>query len=266
MPLHFKNKVVWITGASSGIGEALGVAFAGHGARLVLSARREPELQRVKKKLALPEADCLVLPLDLECPAAFPDHVKVVLAHFGRLDIVVHNGGISQRSWVKDTPLALDQRIMAINYFGPVALTKAVLPYFLAQQAGHLVVISSLAGKFGTPLRSAYAASKHALHGFFDSLRAETWRENIQVTLICPGYIRTAISVNAVTETGEKYNRMDENQQKGMAPEKCAAKIITAIANGRPEILIGGKETLAVYLKRFFPGLLNRIVRKINVQ
>lgn len=265
MSQNFKDKVVWITGASSGIGEALSIAFAAAGARLILSARRTDELQRVKRSLQVSDKDCLILPLDLEQPESFPNKVSQVLNYFNRLDIVVHNGGISQRSWIKDTPLAIDHKVMAINYFGPVALTKAILPHFLEQKQGHFVVISSLVGKFGTPLRSAYAASKHALHGFFDSLRAETWRESIQVTIICPGYIRTDISVNAITDTGEKHNRMDKNQQQGMAPEVCAEKILQAVAGGKQEVVIGGKETLSIYLKRFLPGLLNRLVKKINI-
>lgn len=262
--MKFKGKIVWITGASSGIGEALSQQFAREGARLILSARRTEELQRVKSSLNLAEKDCFVLPLDLEQPDTFPDRAQQVLKLFNRIDLVIHNGGISQRSWVKDTPLVIDQKVMAVNYFGPVALTKAILPYFLEQQHGHFVVISSLVGRFGTPLRSAYAASKHALHGFFESLRAETWRENIQVTMVCPGYIKTNISLNAVTATGEKHNHMDANQQKGMPAEVCARKILEAVATGKYEIIIGGKETLGVYLKRFFPGILNKVVRKIN--
>jgi short-subunit dehydrogenase len=174
---------------------------------------------------------------------------------------MVHNGGISQRALVKNAPLALDHKVMAVNYFGAVALTKAVLPVMLQQQSGHLVVISSLVGKFGTSLRSAYAASKHALHGFFDSLRAEVWRNNIQVSIICPGYIRTNISLNALNETGGKHNRMDRNQERGLPPDRCAHLIIKAVAAGKQETVIGGREIIGVYLKRFVPGLFSRLVR-----
>lgn len=262
--MKFEQQVVWITGASAGIGEAMAYAFARAGAQLILSARRLAELERVKQNLPA-ETNVLILPLDLEKPEIFPDLVQQAITRFGRLDIVVHNGGISQRAYVKDAPLALDQKIMNINYFGAVALTKAVLPSMLAQQSGHLVVISSLVGKFGSPLRSAYAASKHALHGFFDSLRAEVWRDHIRVTLVCPGYIRTQISYNALNERGLKYNRLDENQARGMAPDKCAALILRAVANNKQEVVIGGKEIIGVYLKRFFPGLLRRIIRNINL-
>lgn len=263
MKNYFDNKIVWVTGASSGIGEALCRELARLGARLVLSARRHKELERVKAALTGDPAHFLVLPLDLEQPDTFPALVQQVQQYFGRLDIVMHNGGISQRAAVRDAPLAIDQKVMAINYFGAVGLTKAVLPLLLSQQQGHFVVISSLVGKFGTPMRSAYAASKHALHGFFDSLRAEVWRDKIQVTLVCPGYIRTHISVNALNAAGKKHGRMDRNQQKGMDPDKCARRILQAVAAGKQEVIIGGKETLGVYLKRFFPGLLSRLVRRM---
>jgi len=260
----FKNKVIWITGASSGIGEALAKAYAQAGARLILSSRRTDALERVKASLALPEEKVLVLPLDLEQTNNFPELVQKAIAYFNRIDIVVHNGGISQRAKVQDAPLALDHKVMAINYFGAVALTKAVLPIMLQQQSGHLVVISSLVGKFGTPMRSAYAASKHALHGFFDSLRAEVWRDQIEVTIICPGYIRTNISLNALNEEGKSYNKMDKNQANGMLPEQCAALILKAVAAGKPEVVIGGKERFAVLVKRFAPQLLSRLLRNIN--
>jgi short-subunit dehydrogenase len=261
MKTYFNNKVVWITGASSGIGEALARELAPLGARLVLSARRENELERVKASLPGAPGNYLVLPLDLEAPEAFPGLVARVLENFGRIDVVVHGGGISQRATVQDSPLAIDFKVMAINFFGAVGLTKAVLPVMLNQHQGHFVVISSLAGKFGTPKRSAYSASKHALHGFFESLRAEVWRDHIQVTMVCPGYIRTRISYNAINAAGEKYRRMDQNQLKGMAPEKCARLILQATAAGKQEVLIGGKEKMGVYIKRFFPALLARIVR-----
>lgn len=266
MKEYFDNKVVWITGASSGIGEALAEALAGLGARLVLSARREEELMRVKASLNGEPAHYLVLPLDLEQPGTFPGLVDRVLESFGRIDVVVHSGGISQRASVKDAPLAIDQKVMAVNFFGAVGLTKAMLPVFLNQQSGHFVVISSLVGKFGTPKRSAYAASKHALHGFFESLRAEVWRDLIQVTLVCPGYVRTNISCNAINAAGEKYGRMDRNQLKGMAPEECARQTLKAVAAGKQEVVIGGKETLGVFFKRFFPGLFSRVVRRMMPQ
>ena len=150
---------------------------------------------------------------------------------------------------------------MEVNFFGAITLTKFILPQWQKQQSGHLVVISSLVGKFGTPLRSTYAASKHALHGYFDSLRAEVWRDNIQVTLICPGYVNTPISFNALTATGEKLNQMSENQAQGISPEQCAKGIVKAIKNNKEEVYIGKIEVLAIYLKRFFPNIFSKLVR-----
>jgi short-subunit dehydrogenase len=155
---------------------------------------------------------------------------------------------------------------MNVNYFGTLAVTKAVLPGMLTHQLGHIVTITSLTGKFGTPYRSAYAASKHALHGFFDSLRAELGDTRIKITLVCPGFIRTNVSINALTGSGDKLGTMDEATDKGMSPERLAYKILAAIERGDEEVYIGGKEVLGVYLKRLFPGYFSRLIRKARVR
>ena len=155
---------------------------------------------------------------------------------------------------------------MEVNFFGTVALTKLILPHFISRNSGHFAVISSLVGKFGSPFRSSYAASKHALHGFFDTLRAEHFQENIAVTMICPGFIRTNVSVNALTADGTALGQMDEAQQKGMSPEDCAAEIFSAITGKKEEVNIGGKETMAIYVKRFFPGIFSKIIKKAKVR
>jgi short-subunit dehydrogenase len=261
--MSWDGKVVWITGASSGIGEALAHAWARRGARLILSARNEGRLREVQAACAHPERH-LVLPLDLTDEATLGPAVATALAR-GPVEVLVHCGGISQRSLAKDTAIEVDRRILETNFFGAVALTKAVLPSMLARKAGHFVVISSLVGKFGTPLRSGYSASKHALHGFFDSLRAETWRDGIRVTIVCPGFIRTALTLNAVTGDGSAQGTMDRAQEQGMAPEDCAERIVRGVEKGKDEILVGGRERYAVYVKRFFPGLFSRVIRKIRV-
>ncbi|MEZ4865940.1 MAG: SDR family oxidoreductase [Caldilineaceae bacterium] len=260
---EFRGKVVWITGASSGIGEALAQAFSQAGARLVLSARRQAELERVRAGCANLEAH-LVLPLDLTDFDA-PVLTRQVLDHFGRIDILVNNGGVSQRALALETTLEVDRRIMEINYFGAVALTKAVLPSMIAQGSGHLVTISSLSGKISTPRRSAYAASKHALHGFFDALRTEVREAGVQVTLICPGYVKTNLSLHALTGVGGEHGQVDPTQAKGIAPEKLAERILQAIVRQKAEVLIGGKEVLAVYLKRFFPSLYQRVIQRRKI-
>ena len=257
--------VIWITGASSGIGEAAARKFSTEGFYLILSARNMQELERVKNSCAFPE-DCRILPLDLTSSADFSEKVATAISFFRQVDMLLHNGGISQRSLIKDTQLAVDRKLMEVNYFGTVALTKAILPHFLARKKGQFGVITSLVGKFGTPYRSSYAGSKHALHGFFDTLRAEHHQDGISVTLICPGFIRTQVSINAVTGDGSPLGEMDQAQDQGMSPETCAKALFRAMKSKKEEVYIGGKETLAVYLKRFLPGLFSKILRSAKVR
>jgi dehydrogenase/reductase SDR family member 7B len=260
MQRRFENKVVWITGASSGIGAALAEAFAREGAKLVLSARRRAELEQVAAKVG---GESFVLPLDLAQADSFPAAVTAVLERFQRIDVLVHNGGISQRALVKDTQLDVDRRIMEVNYFGPVALTKAALPSMTQAKTGHIVVVSSVMGKLGTPQRSAYAASKHALHGFFDCLRAEVSDDGLAVTIVCPGYIRTEISKNALTGDGSPTNKTGDDIASGYPADRTAQQILAAIHDKKSEVYVGalGKERLALVLKRFTPGLLESILR-----
>jgi dehydrogenase/reductase SDR family member 7B len=259
------NSVVWITGASSGIGAATAAACAQAGASVVLSARSRAGLETVANGLGVPREQLMVLPLDLSQPDTFADAVTRVLDTFGRIDVLINNGGISQRAYAMDTSLDVDRQLMEVNYFGTVALSKAVLPSMLEHQAGHLVVVSSLVGKFGTPLRSGYAASKHALHGYFDSLRAELHDKGIQVTMVCPGFVRTQISISALTGTGQPQGKMDNATDAGMLPEVFAKKMLRAIQRGKAEVYIGGAEIRGVYFQRFFPGLLRRVLRKAKV-
>ncbi|GAA4451651.1 SDR family NAD(P)-dependent oxidoreductase [Nibrella saemangeumensis] len=260
MPVYHQN-VVWVTGASSGIGEALALELARQGARLVLSARREDELQRVAGQTGLPASEVLVLPMDITDINSFPGKVQVVLQRFGRIDYVFQNAGITQRGTVAETEFDVYRRLMEINFFGVVALTKAVLPHMLRQQSGHFVVTSSVAGKIGVKQRSGYCASKHALHGFFDSLRAEIHDQGLRVTIVCPGYIKTPISLSALNEKGEAYNRMNTSQAQGMEADVFARRVAQAVAYGKEEYYIGGKEIAGIYLKRLFPAILSRLVR-----
>lgn len=260
---YYKDKVCWVTGASSGIGEALVYELVDQGAKVIISARRSEELERVK--LQAGSKNVYILPLDLTDIQSFPAKVKESVEAFGSIDIMVHNGGISQRSRLMDTLETVDRRIMEVNYFGTVALTKALLPHLL-KKGGRFVVITSLVGKFGTPLRSTYAASKHALHGFFESLRAELYSQKIRVTMVCPGFIKTNVSINALTEQGQPQNKMDEAQAKGMLPQVFAQKMLKAVAKDKEEIYIGGlREVAGIYVKRFFPTLFSKIVRNAKV-
>lgn len=257
----FTNQVVWITGASSGIGEALALAFAKSGAKLVLSARRRDELERVARACAT--KDVLIHPLDLGSGSTFENDVAQVLERFGRIDVVIHNGGISMRALVKDTSMDVQRRIMEVNYFGTIALTKACLPPMLAARRGHFVAVSSVMGKLGTPFRSAYAASKHALHGYFDCLRAEVADTGLDVTLICPGFVSTNVSKNALTGDGAPTHQTGQDIANGVPPEVAAEQIVAAVAARKSEAYVGrwGKDRLALTLKRFAPGVLERLVR-----
>lgn len=260
----YNDKVIWITGASSGIGEALAYQLSKMDARLILSSRKVHKLEKVLQQCEHPERH-EILPLDLQALEELPEKAKEALGYWGRIDMLINNGGISQRSLANETSIDVDRRLMEVNYLGPVALTKEILPSMLERKQGHIAVVSSLTGKFGTPLRSGYAASKHALHGFFDALRAEVWREKVFVTIVCPGYIKTDISLNALTADGSPQGTMDKGQENGISPEACARKIIRAMEDGKDEVLIGGMEKMGVYIKRFFPRYFNRMIRGISV-
>ena len=259
--MKFHNKVVWITGASSGIGEALAYAFASEGALLVLSARREEELQRVAKACG----NAYVLPFDMLSLSEHADRVQDVIQTYGRIDYLVLNAGVSQRSFVKDTEFDVYRRLFEVNFFSIVSLTQAVLPVFTAQQSGVFVPIASVAGRISTPRRAAYGATKHALIGFFDSVRAEVFNDGIRVTTILPGYIKTNISLHAMNEKGEAYGKMDPNQAKGLDPNFTAQKILQAILAKKNEFFVGGfLEGFGLFMKRFFPSIVPFMLRKIK--
>ena len=258
---YFQNKVIWIVGASSGIGEALCLNLNKQGASIILSSRKEEQLYSIIEKMEYPNKH-LVLPLDLEKQDEFNSALEQIMHSYGKLDIIFNNGGISQRSEVSETAIEVDRRIMEINYFGNIALTKTVLPIFHKQGYGHIVVTSSIAGKFGFYLRSAYSASKHALHGYYESLALEEIKNNISITLLCPGKINTPISTNALTGKGEKHNIMDHNQETGMPVDECVNQILKAVEKKKREVLIGNNEILGVYIKRFFPNLFWKIIQK----
>jgi dehydrogenase/reductase SDR family member 7B len=258
--MDFKNKKIWITGASSGIGEALAMALADEGAHLILSARNQTELKRVKFNCIGAEQIDLVL-LDIGKHDDVFKIVKETIAKVGNIDILINNAGVSQRSLAKDTDFQVDTHIINVDLLGTIAMTKAVLPSMLAQKSGHIVTVSSLMGKFGAPLRSGYAAAKHGLHGFFDTLRAELFNDNIKVLMVCPGFVKTNISINAVVADGSKQGTMDDATDKGLDPSVVADKIIKAMQRNKEEIYLGGREVMGVYMKRFFPKILSRMVR-----
>ncbi len=264
---YFRNKKVWITGASAGIGKALALTFAEEGARLVLSSRKKQALVTVKNAChKSPEVD--IIPLDLEdhvgLEQIFNENVNILKD----VDILFNNGGISQRSKVAETDFAVYKKLIDINYLGTVLLTRMLLPYFLKRNSGQFVVMSSVAGKFGVPYRSGYSGAKMALHGFFDALRAEVANTNIKVTIICPGFVKTDISKNAITGDGKSYNKMDKAQEKGMDVAVLAKEILKAVQNHKAEAYFGGfRETkLAIFVSKLFPNRFRKIIAKAKVK
>jgi dehydrogenase/reductase SDR family protein 7B len=260
--MDLRQRAIWITGASSGIGRALALAFHRAGARLVLSARREEVLDEVRRACGDDAEHITVLPLDLSEPQELPAKAQAAFRPHGAIDILVHSAGLSQRSLVHETDLRVDRSLMEVNFFGAVALTKAVLPAMLARRTGHIVVISSLLGKFGMRGRSGYAASKHALHGYFESLRAEVRSAGIAVTLVCPGYVDTDLPLHALTGDGSPHGLRDATHTRAMSATTCATRILESIERRREEVVIGGWETYAVSFKRFLPGLFARAIRR----
>lgn len=255
------GKIIWITGASSGIGEALVYALDSKNCRLIISSRKKEELQRVKTNCTHLE-NIKIISIDLANLNDMPEKAKLAFAAFGEIDILINNAGISQRSEIIDTDISVYKRLMDINYMGTVALSKAVLPYFIKRKNGHFVSVSSLMGKFAGPQRSGYCGSKHALHGFFDVLRLEHEKDGISVTMICPGYVQTNIDKNALTADGSPQQKHDIENQNGLPVAIFAQKMIRAIERKKYEAYMGKKEVLAIYLKRFFPKLLHRVVLK----
>ena len=262
--MNLNGKIIWITGASSGIGEALASVAAKEGAKLILSARREEELMRVAKNCNIDEANYLILPLDLEHTENSEDKVKHVLAKFGRIDILINNSGMGHRTHALNTPTAIDRKVMEINFFGTINLTKAVAKIMKQQQSGKLVVVTSIMGKYGMPLYSTYAASKHALYGYFESLRQELYKDNITVLIASPGFINTDVSTKLLREDGSAYGIKSDAQEKGMSALDCAKSIINAIKSNRDHKYIGKYEQFSVYVKHYFPALFYKLMRKMT--
>lgn len=260
----FNNKVVWITGASSGIGEALLYRLVELGARVVASSNREEELIRTRKNCGERSNMVHIVPLDLAENDGFDRLADTVISEMGEINYLINLGGVSQRATISETPLWLDRRIMEINYFGTIALTKAVLPHMIRNGGGHIVATSSISGRFGFPLRSAYSASKQALHGFFETLHIENNRFNIRASVIIPGRVKTNISLHALTATGTEHGKLDPGQAKGITPEKAAEKILRGIRRNKREILVGSSELLMLYIRKFFPSLFFNIAGKIK--
>ncbi len=260
----FKGKNFWITGASSGIGKSVALEISKQKTYLILSGRNEKLLREVAAECEMNGSTVKIVPFDLSVEKSILSAAQKILAEKIRIDGLYHFGGISQRSFVSETPLEVDRKIFEVNFFGTVALTKAMLPWMIENGGGQIVVTSSIVGKFGFPYRSAYSASKHALHGFFESLRAENVQNNIRVSVIIPGRIKTNISVNALNRTGESHGKMDEGQDKGKSAEWTAKRICKKLKKEQKEILVGGFDLIMVFIRRFFPFLYYYMASRVK--
>ncbi len=263
--MTFNDKVIWITGASSGIGKALALELSQQDCKLILSSRREAALQDVKKQCSNSE-NIKILPFDLADYLNMKPVAKKAISCFDSVDVLINNGGISQRSLIIDTDIAVDKKIMDVDYLGTVALSKALLPHFVANNSGLFVTVTSLMGKFSSPYRSAYCGAKHALHGFFDALRLEHDADNIKVIMICPGFVNTNVARNALTGDGSSLDLQDRATEKGLDVSVFAKRMLKAIKKEKFEAYIGKGETKGIYLKRFFPKLLHKVVLKSVVR
>jgi dehydrogenase/reductase SDR family member 7 len=257
------NKTIWITGASSGIGEALAYELSTKNCKLILSARNLEALEKVKANC---KCEVAILPFDLIDFDNAKNNVQRAISFFGNIDVLINNGGVSQRSLIAETDFKVDKKLIEVDYLGTIAITKALLPYFIENQSGQFVTITSLMGKFGSPFRSGYCGAKHALHGFFDVLRMEHQKDNIKVTLICPGFIQTNVAKNALTGNGSAQITDDNATKNGMSVAIFAKNFVKAVESNKFEAYIGGKETFGVFLKRFFPRLLHRFVMKSTIR
>ena len=264
---YFTNKVIWITGASSGIGRALAVELAGRNTRIIVSARSVERLEKLKKELEPVNSNIAVLPLDLSETETLAEKAETAKKIFGPIDILVNNAGVSQRSMIHETDFSVVEYILKVDFLGAAALTMATLGDMYARGSGHVVVVSSLMGKFGTPLRSGYNAAKHAVQGFFSSLYAEAWRKNVNVTLIVPGWVRTEVTKNALEGDGSPHAVIDPGQARAGGPEEYLPKILRAISRKRFECLVAlnAKTRFALFLSRFVPGVLRVVMRKAKV-
>jgi short-subunit dehydrogenase len=260
----FSDRIWWITGASSGIGEALSVALAARGARLILSGRNVAALRDVAARCGAER--CLVLPFEATDFEAIPGLVEQALGLGGRIDGLVNNAGISQRSLAVETDFSVYRRIVDVDLLAPIALTQAVLPHMVGARGGRIVSISSVAGIVGSPMRSAYSAAKFGLIGYSDSVRCENEHLGIQVHVVCPGSIRTNVSRNALNADGSSRGESDAAIENGLPPEECASRILDAVSTGQRELILAeGLEAHIAALRRSDPdALFDQMARAVQ--
>jgi short-subunit dehydrogenase len=231
------QKTAWITGASSGIGEALAKAFVANGGHAILSGRNVAELQRVAIETGA-AGRCLILPFDTVDYAGLAGKVAEAIAFQGHVDVLVNNAGISQRSPAVDTDLSVYQRIVDVDLLAPIALTQALLSHMVSRGSGQIVMISSVAGKAGIPMRTAYCAAKHGLIGYADALRSEVSGQGVKVLVVAPGSVKTNVSRNALNADGSVRGISDAAIDNGIDPNEVASRIWEAVRTGKREIVI----------------------------
>jgi dehydrogenase/reductase SDR family member 7B len=246
--MSFQRRTIWITGASSGIGEALAEAFAAEGAALILSGRRRDALDALAARL---DAESLVLPFEATDWPALPGAVETAWHWRGGIDLLVNNAGVSQRSLAVDTLPEVYDRLIDIDLRAPIRLTQALLPRLVERRAGTIVMISSVAGRLGPVLRTGYAAAKHGLIGYADALRAEVEKAyGLRVVNVLPGSVHTHVAENALQGDGSARGDSDANIEAGMEPAECARQILEGLATGKREILVAeGREAFAAALR-----------------
>ncbi|MEM1131870.1 MAG: SDR family NAD(P)-dependent oxidoreductase [Pseudomonadota bacterium] len=263
--MDFTGKTIWITGASSGIGEALARAFAAEGAKLILSGRRQDALDALAAEL---DTDTTSITFDTTDWDALPGAVEQALAWQGHVDILVNNAGISQRSLAVDTAPHVYKTILDTDLLAPIWLTQLLLPHMVEHGSGHMIAISSVAGRAGVPLRTAYCAAKHGLIGYADALRAETSQaHNIGVTTVLPGSVQTNVARNALTGDGDRHEASDDAIENGLSPEECARQILEGVKNGTPEILVAeGMERNVAEMRHNNPEMLFQMTAGLGAQ
>lgn len=261
-----QDKIVWITGASSGIGQALAAEYAKRGATLILSARRKDALEHTKANLMNADRHT-VLAFDVADAQQARAAVQQVIALHQKVDVLINNAGLSQRALIKDTTMETERRIMEVDYFAQVHLTKTLLPYLLTQKSGQVAFVSSIAGLLGTQYRASYSAAKAAIHMWANSLRAEVAKDGIDVAVIFPGFVQTNVSFNALNGAGEPQGHQDEAIANGLDVKDFTKQVISALDAKQEYIVVGGfKEKLGVAVSRVSPKILYKMIRKMKVK
>ncbi len=266
MKTKYKDLTIWITGASSGLGEALAIEFAKRGARIVLSGRNKEKLEAVKKQCKKSDKH-IVVPFDISDAEQSKQACDSAIAQTGKIDWLINNAGISQRSLIMETSEEVERKIMEVDYFAQTRLTRLVLPDMITQGGGKIVMISSIAGLLGTQYRGAYGAAKAAIHLWANSLRAELYDQGIEVATVFPGFIKTNVSINALTGDGSAQGTMDEATNNGLSATTFAKQVVKALSKGEEYILVGGRqEKLATRVNRVSPPKLYKLIRQSQVK